>query len=422
MLSELRAVGEPVLLVSGGDVYGGSDAYNRPKCQFIARMMDRFAYDAVALGETDLDFGLDALVDDSREFHMNVLCANVFRKKALKDEGAGSRTPPQGEERAAAGESGALLEKEPVFPAYRVVEKGGVRIGVIAVLSPAAKNEKAAAASGDVEALTYVVKAPLPILAALVPVVKTKADFIVLLAHMKRTELEGILADVTGVDMVVLGHSGRPEVTSDPILIGNVPVYMASHQGQYLGRAVLTFDSEAKVVASTNEIRLLDATVKNDPEVAALVKEFEDANRSYQKELFVKDQLQARTAKGSTQDIYLGLANCQRCHLPAFEAYIRTKHATAYSTLSAMFMHRDSGCVPCHSTGYGAPGGFSGVRMTGSAVDLVDVQCEACHGPAAEHSRDGRYKERARESCVKCHTSEQDATFDYEKAWAAIAH
>ena len=56
-----------MLLVSGGDVYGGSDAYNRLKCQFIARMMDRFGYDAVALGETDLDFGLDAAVVEERQ-------------------------------------------------------------------------------------------------------------------------------------------------------------------------------------------------------------------------------------------------------------------------------------------------------------------------------------------------------------------
>jgi len=412
-----------MLLVSGGDVYGGSDDYNRLKCQFIARMMDRFGYDAVALGETDLDFGLDAIVEDSRTFHMNILCANVFRKAGPPGKGSASGAPRgSGNNDAASSAPRVAVETESVFPPYRVVEKGGIRFGVIAILSPAAKNERIASTSGDVEALTYVVKVPLPILTALIPVVRSQSDFVVLLAHMKRTELEEVLAGVTGIDMVILGHSNKPEVTTDPILIGDVPVYTASHQGQYLGRAVLAFDSQARAVASTNEIRLLDATVKNDPEVAGFVKEFEDQNRSYQKELFVKDQLRARTAGAGTQDIYLGLANCQRCHAGAFDAYIRTKHATAYATLSALFMHRDSGCVPCHSTGHGAPGGFSGVRVAGSGVDLVDVQCEACHGPAAEHTRDGRYKDKARDACVKCHTSEQDPAFDYRKAWETIAH
>ena len=412
-----------MLLVSGGDVYGGSDAYNRQKCQFIARTMDRLGYDAVALGETDLEFGLDSLVADSRAFHMNILCANVFRKAAPRGKGAESGAPqPPVSGGASPGDLEAAVEAEPVFPAYRIVEKGGIRFGVIAILSPEVSHQTVATISGDVEALPYLAKAPLPILSALVPVVRSRSDFVVLLAHMKRVELDEVLGGVTGIDMVVLGHTGKPEVTSDPILLGDVPVYMASHQGQYLGRAALTFDAAAKLVASTNEVRLLDANIKNDPEVAALVKDFDNKNRSYQKELFVKDQLRARTAGAKNQDIYLGAASCQRCHAGEFDAYIKTQHATAYSTLSGMFMHRDSGCVPCHSTAYGAPGGFSGVRVAGSAVDLVDVQCEACHGPGAEHSRDGRYKERARNTCVTCHTSEQDAAFDYKKAWAAIAH
>jgi hypothetical protein len=55
-------------------------------------------------------------------------------------------------------------------------------------------------------------------------------------------------------------------------------------------------------------------------------------------------------------------------------------------------------------------------------VDLIDVQCEACHGPGAEHARDGSYRERARASCVRCHTPLDDPDFDYERDWAAIAH
>ena len=396
-----------MLLLSAGDVYGGRDAYNRPKCQFIARMMSRFGYDAVALGEADLGFGLDALVADNRDFRMNIICANVFLKDSPAAGGTGQGAPDTAD--------GA----DTPFPAYRVVEKGGIRFGVIAVLSPAVKNEKVALEKGDVEALTYVVKVPRAILAELVPIVREKSDFVVLLAHMSKSDLAEALAGIEGVDMAILGHSSKPQVTTEPTLVGNVPVYMASHQGQYLGRALVSFDAMNRSVAAANEVRLLDGTVKDDPETARLVKEFEAENRKYQKELFVKEQLRPESGE---RDVYLGLGNCQRCHPDEFDAYVETRHAGSYATLSAVFMHRDSGCIPCHSTGYGEPGGFGGVRIRGAQTDLVDVQCEACHGPGAAHSRDGRYLGTARESCVKCHTAEQDPQFDFEKAWEKIAH
>lgn len=396
-----------MLLLSAGDAYGGKDVYNQPKCRFIARMMNRFGYDAVALGEADLAFGLEAIVADDREFGMNVISANVFRKTA-----AGAAADPRPSPKKSDGADTA-------FPPYRVIEREGLRFGVIAVLSPALKSEKALTGEGDVEALTYVVKAPRPILAGLVPTVRKKADFVILLAHMSKTELEETIAGIAGIDMVILGHSAKPQVTAEPTSVENTPVYMASHQGQYLGRAVFSFDGRKRITGSTNEIRLLDSAVKDDPETIRLVKEFEEENRRLQKELFVKAELQTETGGPET---YLGLGNCQRCHSSEFDSYTQTRHAAAYATLSAVFMQRDSGCIPCHSTGYGEPGGFGGIRTRGARVDLVDVQCEACHGPGSAHSRDGAYRASARESCAGCHTAEQDPEFDFERAWEKIAH
>jgi 2',3'-cyclic-nucleotide 2'-phosphodiesterase (5'-nucleotidase family) len=241
-----------MLLVSAGDLYGGSDAYNRPKCQFIARMMKRFGIDAVALGEKDLNFGLDAIEKDDRDIGMNVICANVFAKTQHGADSAGT------------AHSAMPASAAPAFPAYRIIERGGVRFGVIAVLSPAAKNERDVSESGDVEALTYVIKAPRPILESIVPAVRAQSDFVLLLAHMTKSELSEMLAGLEGIDMVILGHSGKPQVTAEPVMVDSVPTYMASHQGQYLGRARVSFDAHRRVSSSTNEIRLLDDSVRSD--------------------------------------------------------------------------------------------------------------------------------------------------------------
>ncbi|UCH82700.1 MAG: hypothetical protein JSW50_09475 [Candidatus Latescibacterota bacterium] len=401
-----------MLLVSAGDVYSGGDRYNRLKCQFIGRAMGLFEYDAVALGEMDLGFGLAAIVEDSRENRVNIVCANLFGKDAGQNDG-GEDTPE-----TQTGAANGL----PVFPAYRIVDTGGVKIGVVGVLSPATKNRKMAVENGFVEAMTYVIRAPIPVLADVVPRVREEADLVLLLAHMEKSELDSVLAAVDGVDIVVMGHSAKPSVTTEPVILHGVPVYQASHQGQYLGRALMTLDRAGRIIESTNEITLLDRSIPDDPEMAALVREFETENRSYQKKLFAEEQLGDHAGANRPRDVFLGVANCQRCHVDEFEAYIGSRHARAYSTLSGLFKHRDSGCVICHSTGYGEPGGFTGSRMVGNMVDLIDVQCEACHGPGRDHSRDGSYAAVARESCVKCHTKEQDPEFDFATAWGAIEH
>jgi len=116
------------------------------------------------------------------------------------------------------------------------------------------------------------------------------------------------------------------------------------------------------------------------------------------------------------------VASCQSCHREAFDAYTHTAHARAYATLAAGFVHRDTNCVGCHVTGYEEEGGFTGMRLRNAPVDLIDVQCEACHGPGSDHSRDGSYRTNATESCVTCHTPHEDPDFDFARDWEKIRH
>jgi hypothetical protein len=176
------------------------------------------------------------------------------------------------------------------------------------------------------------------------------------------------------------------------------------------------------IVDSNNKITFLSESIPDDEEVAGILAAFDDENRKKQKILFAKEQLKASQAADEAKDIYLGAGACMSCHPGAFETYINTKHARAYRTLSSQYVHRDENCVGCHVTGYGDRGGFSGIRRLGAPVDLVDVQCEACHGPGANHSRDGSYRQAAVESCVTCHTKQQDPDFVYADAWKKIAH
>jgi predicted CXXCH cytochrome family protein len=66
-------------------------------------------------------------------------------------------------------------------------------------------------------------------------------------------------------------------------------------------------------------------------------------------------------------------------------------------------------------------GGFMSMSET---PNLVNIQCEACHGNSAQHSRSPKVKTpgNARAVCVGCHTEEQTESFAFETYWPRIAH
>jgi len=73
------------------------------------------------------------------------------------------------------------------------------------------------------------------------------------------------------------------------------------------------------------------------------------------------------------------------------------------------------GCVKCHVTGFEKDGGYVDQELTPA---LAGVQCEACHGPAANHAANPMNKKnliaRPGETiCRECHTKGQDPKFDY---------
>lgn len=83
---------------------------------------------------------------------------------------------------------------------------------------------------------------------------------------------------------------------------------------------------------------------------------------------------------------YVGVEACVNCHAEEYAFWQKTRHASAYQTLSRQFKEFNLDCVSCHVTGYDKPGG-----STVTHVDsLKDVQCEVCHGPGSRHLADNK--------------------------------
>jgi 2',3'-cyclic-nucleotide 2'-phosphodiesterase (5'-nucleotidase family) len=407
LLADLRAQSAPLVVCSAGDFYGTPDVFNEAKSRFVARMMGELGYDAIGLGEMDLNFGLAVLVADVRAYDLPVVCANLIAKHdSLRV------VPKSGP--AVANALGSA------FPPYRIVKKGGARIAFVGLLSPATKVRPAAKADEPVEAVTYTLKDPFETAATIVPQVRGACDMLVVLAHMDETSARRLAESVPGIDYIVMGHDAANRPLGQPEKIGTTMLLRATSQGQNIGDLAIKLDG-ARPAETFNRIHVMDASYRDDPAMSARIDDFDEENRKIQKELFARQQLKGDSSEPFTGR-YLGVGACQSCHVEEFEIYSKTRHAHAYATLASQFVHRDTNCVGCHVTGFGEPGGFEGVRLRGTMVDLIDVQCEACHGPGQDHARDGSYRATAIASCTKCHTPNDDPDFDFATDWPKIAH
>jgi hypothetical protein len=88
---------------------------------------------------------------------------------------------------------------------------------------------------------------------------------------------------------------------------------------------------------------------------------------------------------------YAGSKVCLTCHLNICQFETNTLHASAFirPAFVAAGGQTNSSCLPCHTVGYGLPTGFSFTKRNGVfsyTTNLAGVQCENCHGPAANHA------------------------------------
>jgi hypothetical protein len=124
---------------------------------------------------------------------------------------------------------------------------------------------------------------------------------------------------------------------------------------------------------------------------------------------------------GMTNNGYRGAGDCYNCHADKYQAWMGTGHATALNDVIAMPPSVRKSCLPCHSVGYGLPGGFVDTNTTPL---LANVQCENCHGPAGAHKLLSNKTYHpvntvAAEVCGGCHGDTHNPTY-WE--WTNSAH
>jgi len=444
-----------VLHVDAGDYFWGRDtvppkelAQRRLKAELLAEAAgpEYLALDAMTPGDGDFAFGLSFLQQQAKEHSLPYVSANL---------------------RTTAGDA--------LFPAYKVVEKGGKRIGITGALSEIVSISGVQVASSK-DAIAGVVKTLRE---------AEKVDLVVVLSHLGLTDDKALASAVPEIDMIFGGHSRRHQ--EQAAIVGDTAIFQAGSRGKALGEAAFLFrggrgfaNPGAKVQIERQRAVIEQQVARFEKQLAGDVPEKDrprlqrvlDFNKRKLEELVVppEDDGSRSLIAGRKVDMHRSLADepkmtklvdatleqlgpllaaeaaekakhhpkptaeksrgdwvganaCRTCHAVQFEDWRKTPHARAYVTLLKEKRQYDLDCWSCHVTGAGAKGGPASPTEVGY---LRNVQCEACHGPGREHVENPTVdmnKSPKEAHCKGCHTDEQtEGRFVFDDYLPKIDH
>jgi hypothetical protein len=127
-------------------------------------------------------------------------------------------------------------------------------------------------------------------------------------------------------------------------------------------------------------------------------------------------------------ELYAGKDGCIGCHAEQHAHWSLTAHAGAWRTLVERGENENPNCLGCHTTGFGEPGGFADPTTDRA---LLNVQCEACHGPMALHAEQhaGRLGFKpdpglavTERTCLRCHDPANSPKFAFETFYPKVVH
>jgi len=232
------------LLLNAGDLAEGSMAAYVSKGRIVGDAFKTFNFDAITPGNHDFAWGKDGFNCMVQGLDTPILAANIVNTA-----------------------DGKVMEG---LKPYSVIEKKGVKIGIIGIDTPETairldpKKVKGIEFKAAAEtARKYIAELK-----------EQGVDIIVINSHLGLPEDEKLAAEVEGIDVIVGGHSHNK--LEEGKLVGNTVIVQAGTKGGYLGKLDLQIDSNSKKIVSHKAklIPVIAGNVKPDEGVNKVIKPY----------------------------------------------------------------------------------------------------------------------------------------------------
>ena len=410
MIEDLRKKGWPLLCVDVGGLSKGYGVQAELKFQITVDAMKKMGYKAVGFSPNDLRLPVDSLVAVA----------------------AGSEDNPSPFVSANIGLLGFDAE---ITSQWRVVDVGGVKVGVTSVIGPEfAKG----LGCDDIE-----IEDPEAALRRVVPELKKRCKLMVLLAYASiENSIE--LSKKFPEFAVVATAGGPPSPPAKPTVVKETKALLIEIGEKGMDAIVLGLYADKQQPYRYQRVPL-DSRFPGSKDMMNLMVAYQDRLRTLDLEgLAIKP---VTHPSHEVNGEFVGSQACESCHEDSYQIWKKSGHAKAWSTLLNNDPPRDADpeCISCHVIGWHPTkhfpykGGFLSEKLT---PKMLDVGCESCHGPGGQHVKaemgaDESYQlrmqkavrvtkeeaqNRAEKACQNCHDLDNSPDFKFETYWPKVEH
>lgn len=228
-----------MLVLDAGDTLFGQMLALQSEGQVIVEAMNAMGYDAMAVGQMDLAKGVDTLLTRAKAAHFAILSCNLVGAK----------------------------DQKPIFQPYTILERGGVRFGLIGVTEPEALQ------SPGVREVAQVLD-PVTSVKEYLAEIKAQSDVLIVLSHLGVERDRALAQAVPEIDLIVGGRSRK--LMTAPDIVGNTIITQMGYDGEWLGRLDVTLDAQGQLHDPQTTVIELGPDVADDPELKALVDAYKE--------------------------------------------------------------------------------------------------------------------------------------------------
>ncbi len=252
---ERKAAGDGnVLLLDAGDLLGDTMLADLTEGKALVEALNFLEYDALTVGNHEPDFGTDALKKRMSEAAFPTVACNLTEKA-----------------------SGKLFTRP-----YVIKEVAGVKVGILGLAYP--KTARTTAPK-NVAAVEF--HPPGPAVKEYLPKVRADgAEVVVILSHLGLGADLRLAKEVTGIDVIVGGHSHNRMTAATTV--DDTLIVQAGAHGSDLGRLDLAVENGKVTAYKRTLIPLTHDTVPSDPVAEKLLARLLDPHRKAMDEVVGK--------------------------------------------------------------------------------------------------------------------------------------
>jgi sulfur-oxidizing protein SoxB len=231
-----KECGGAVVLLDNGDTFHGTYPVVRSKGECLLPLLGAMGFDAMT-GHWDFAYGPAHLKSLVSRLPYPFLAINCYDK-----------------------ETGDLT-----FPPTRVVERGGLRIGIIGVAATIVDKTMPPQFSTGIEFTLGNLELPDHIRRLRE---HEDVDLVVVLSHLGFPQDVKLAGEVEGIDVLVSGHTHNR--LTRPFVVGATSIIQSGCHGSFMGRLDVSVDA-GKVTVTNHELVAMDRSIVPDSAMQAMV-------------------------------------------------------------------------------------------------------------------------------------------------------